>query len=66
MNADELEAVIWRHWPRCATREEGRRAVAAILLAAYLYREDTAAITAGRRAVLARENPLRREGSDHG
>jgi hypothetical protein len=55
---DELEAVIWRHWP---TRgPEAGQAIDAILAAADAYAvaveyatEDTAVVTARRRAVLA-------------
>lgn len=60
MTREDLEAVIWQHWPVCASPEEGRHAVQAILAAADLYRDDTPALTRQRRAVLDEGNPLRR------
>lgn len=57
MTGAELEAVVWRHLgPRYAFREEARRAVEAIMDAALLYREDTPAVTAQRRAALLAED----------
>ena len=53
MTRDQLEAVIWRHWPTRGT--EAERAVDAILDAAGRYALTQNSPTRARRAVLMEE-----------
>jgi len=55
MTREQLEAVIWRHWPPIAGAGPTQAVhVDAILTAADAYAQHTGGITAERRAVLAR------------